>query len=273
MRKALRRIETDASLVDAVLMLLDARMPATSRNPALEKTLQGRHKQIFYVLNKADLAAEAVTRGWVAWLDKRGTPAVALSQTRGDGKAKLAALLGRERQRIVDTAQRKGLLTGTLRVMVVGIPNVGKSTLINRLAGAARAKAGKRPGLTRGPQWINLPGNVELLDTPGVMMPGKLEPHNLLALAVTGTIKEDVLPLEDLGLQMVDLIVQHGWQEQALGQTLPKDTAPSEWLEALCTRRGFLLRGGEPDVRRAILFLLKSLRDGRFGPISLEDPP
>jgi ribosome biogenesis GTPase A len=171
-------------------------------------------------------------------------------------------------------ARRRGIQHAVLRCMVVGVPNVGKSTLINKLAGSARAKAGKRPGVTRGPQWVSLADGIELLDTPGVMLPGRLGPDSLLSLAVTGTIKEEVLPLNDLAPGLAALIRAWGFDSHAFGDRPPPPQGARwhEWLQALCRARGFLLPGSELDERRAILFLLKALRDGRWGPRTLERP-
>jgi ribosome biogenesis GTPase A len=274
MRKALRRIEADARLVDLVLLLLDARAPATSRNATLERTLVARGKRLLFVLSKADMADPAVTQAWVRDLQRDGQDAVAISGATGAGRAGLLQALQARHRKSLDAARRRGIQNTILRCMVVGVPNVGKSTLINKLAGASRAKAGKRPGVTRGPQWVRLADGIELLDTPGVMLPGRLGPESLLTLAVTGTIKEEVLPLQDLAPGLMELIQARGFEAYAFGdRASPPEEAPwYEWLHALCRVRGFLLPGGELDERRAILFLLKALRDGRWGPLTLERP-
>ena len=245
MRKALRRIEADALLVDLVLLLLDARAPATSRNATLEKTLLGRGKRLLFVLSKADMADPAVTQTWVRNLQSDGQDAVAISGATGAGRAGLLQALRARHKVSQDAARRRGIQHAMLRCMVVGVPNVGKSTLINKLAGSARAKAGKRPGVTRGPQWVRLADDIELLDTPGVMLPGRLGPESLLSLAVTGTIKEEVLPLDDLAPGLVALIQARGFGPHAFGdRPPPPDGAPwHEWMQALCRARGFLLPG------------------------------
>jgi ribosome biogenesis GTPase A len=274
MRKALRRIEADARLVDLVLLLLDARAPATSRNAALERTLLGRGKRLLFVLSKADMADPAATQAWVRHLLKDGQDAVAVSGATGAGRAVLLQVLRTRHKELLDVARRRGIQHVTLRCMVVGVPNVGKSTLINKLTGSARAKAGKRPGLTRGPQWVRLADGIELLDTPGVMLPGRLDTESLLSLAVTGTIKEELLPLQDLAPGLAELIQARGLASHAFGdRPSPPDGASwSEWLRAFCRARGFLLPGNALDERRAVLFLLKALRDGRWGPLTLERP-
>jgi ribosome biogenesis GTPase A len=271
MRQALRRIEADARLVDLVLLLLDARAPATSRNAALERTLLRQGKRLLFVLNKADMADPAATRAWVHDLRGRGQDAVAVSGATGAGRAGLLKAL-QARHEEAGVAGRRGIQRATLRCMVVGVPNVGKSTLINKLSGSGRAKTGKLPGLTRGPQWVSLSDSIELLDTPGVMLPGVLGPERLLSLAVTGAIKEEVLPLDDLAPRLAELIQARGFGSQAFGDRPPPSagTPWRDWLRALCRARGFLLPGSELDERRAILFLLKALRDGRWGPLTLE---
>ena len=273
MRNALRRIEADALLVDLVLLLLDARAPATSRNATLEKTLRGRGKRLLFVLSKADMADPAVTQAWVRNLQRDGQDAVAVSGVTGAGRAGLLQALQARHKESLDVARRRGIQHAMLRCMVVGVPNVGKSTLINKLAGSARAKAGKRPGVTRGPQWVRLADGIELLDTPGVMLPGRLGLESLLSLAVTGTVKEEVLPLDDLAPGLAALIQACGFGSHAFGDRPPPEEAPwHEWLQALCRARGFLLPGSVLDERRAVLFLLKALRDGRWGPYTLERP-
>lgn len=274
MRKALRRIEADAVLVDLVLLLLDARAPATSRNATLEKTLLGRGKRLLFVLSKADMADPAVTQAWVRNLQRDGQDAVAVSGATGAGRAVLLQVLRERHKELLDATRRRGIQHAMLRCMVVGVPNVGKSTLINKLSGSARAKAGKRPGLTRGPQWVRLADGIELLDTPGVMLPGRLDTESLLSLAVTGTINEEVLPLQDLAPGLAELIQARGFASHAFGdRPPPPEGAPwHEWLQALCRARGFLLPGSALDERRAVLFLLKALRDGRWGPLTLERP-
>ena len=274
MHKALRRIEADARLVDLVLLLLDARVPATSRNATLERTLLRLGKRLLFVLNKADLADAAVTQAWARDLQRDKHDAVVVSGKTGSGRALLLQTLQARHQELLVAARRRGIQHAVLRCMAVGVPNVGKSTLINKLAGAARAKTGKHPGVTRGPQWVRLADGIELLDTPGVMLPGRLDPESLLSLAATGTIKEEVLPLQELAPRLVEMIQARGLGSHAFGKgPVPAEGTPAyEWLRALCRARGFLLPGGELDERRAVLFLLKALRDGRWGPLALERP-
>jgi ribosome biogenesis GTPase A len=272
MRKALRQIEADARLVDVVLLVLDARAPATSRNATLERTLLARGKRLVFVLNKADMADHAATKAWVHALQGHGHDAVSVSGATGAGRVSLLQILHAHHKKALDAARQRGMQHTALRCMVVGVPNVGKSTLINKVVGSARAKTGKRPGLTRGAQWIRLSSGVELMDTPGVMRPGVVGPDRLLSLAVTGTIPEEVLPLDDLAPRVADFIQSRGFSSRAFGDRLPPpDGTPwHDWLKALCGAHGFVLPGNAPDERRAVLFLLKALRDGRWGPFTLE---
>jgi ribosome biogenesis GTPase A len=274
MQKALRRIEADARLVDLVLLILDARAPATARNGTLERTLVRQGKRLLFVLNKADMADPAVTQAWVRDLRSDQHDAVAVSGKTGAGRAVLLQALQTRHKELLEAARRRGIQHAVLRCMVVGVPNAGKSTLINKLSASARAKTGKHPGVTRGPQWVRLADGIELLDTPGVMLPGRLDPTSLLSLAVTGTIKEEVLPLQDLAPGLARLIQARGFGTHAFGNRPPPPEGASwhEWFQALCGARGFLLPGGALDERRAVLFLLKALRDGRWGPLSLERP-
>ena len=274
MQKALRRIEADARLVDLVLLILDARAPATSRNATLERALLRQGKRLLFVLSKADMADPAVTQAWVRDLRRDKHAAVAVSGKTGAGRGVLLQALQARHRELLEAARRRGIRHVVLRCMVVGVPNAGKSTLINKLSASSRAKAGKHPGVTRGPQWVHLDDGIELLDTAGVMLPGRLDPGSLLSLAVTGTIKEEVLPLQELAPGLAELIQARGLVSHAFGNRPPpaEGTPWHEWLQALCRAQGFLLPGGELDERRAVLFLLKALRDGRWGPFTLERP-
>jgi ribosome biogenesis GTPase A len=274
MQKALRRIEADARLVDLVLLVLDARAPATSRNATLERALLRQGKRLLFVLSKADMADPTVTQAWVRDLRSDQQDAVAVSGKTGAGRGVLLQALQARHRELLEAARRRGIRHVVLRCMVVGVPNAGKSTLINKLSASSRAKAGKHPGVTRGPQWVHLGDGIELLDTAGVMLPGRLDPASLLSLAVTGTIKEEVLPLQELAPGLAELIQARGLATHAFGNRLsPAEGTPwHEWLQALCRAHGFLLPGGELDDRRAVLFLLKALRDGRWGPLTLERP-
>ena len=274
MRKALRRIEADAGLVDLVLLLLDARAPATSRNATLERALLGQGKPLLFVLNKADIADPVATQGWLRKLRGVGQDAVAVSGATGAGRASLLQALGTRHKKVEDRARQRGPQRTRLRCMVVGVPNVGKSTLINKLVGHARAKTGKRPGLTRGAQWVQLSDDIEMLDTPGVMLPGALGAEKLLSLAVMGVIPEELLPLEDLAPRLAEFVQARGFGSRAFGDspTPAEGTSWHDWLQSLCRARGFLLPGSALDERRAVLFLLKALRDGRWGPLTLERP-
>ena len=274
MQKALRRIEADARLVDLVLLILDARAPATSRNATLERALLRQGKRLLFVLSKADMADPAVTQAWVRDLRRDKHDAVAVSGKTGAGRGVLLQALQARHRELLEAARRRGIRHVVLRCMVVGVPNAGKSTLINKLSASSRAKAGKHPGVTRGPQWVHLDDGIELLDTAGVMLPGRLDPGSLLSLAVTGTIKEEVLPLQELAPGLAELIQARGLVSHAFGNRPPpaEGTPWHEWLQALCRAQGFLLPGGELDERRAVLFLLKALRDGRWGPFTLERP-
>ncbi|HEY3997240.1 MAG TPA: ribosome biogenesis GTPase YlqF [Candidatus Xenobia bacterium] len=268
MRKALRQIEADTQGTDVVLMLLDARVPASSRNLVLEGLLRQRGKSLVYILHKADLAEPPATARWLEALQRSGDEAVAMSSVKRQGKSQVVGILKRRHEALVARAQKKGMHTDVLRAMIVGIPNVGKSTLINQLSEQGRAKAGKRPGLTRGRQFVWLSEGIELLDTPGVMPPGKLDDDTLLPLAMIGAIKEELLPLEELAPALYRVLSERHWLKRIHPHAAPSVTA---WWDALCRDKGFILKGGEPDLRRAILFLLKGLREGKWGPLTLEE--
>lgn len=273
MAKTLRLMQTEVRAVDAVLLLLDARIPRSSLNPELEKI--ARAKPRLYVLNKADLADEALTTAWVRWFKAQGAGCVAISAKQKSGAAAV--------RRAVDTAltglmarnAQKGMAGARVRVMVAGIPNVGKSTFINTFAGAARAAAADRPGVTRGRQWITA-GRYDLLDLPGVLWKKFDSLETASNLAFIGSIRDDILDLEELAAGLLSQMRAVYPERLAARYKLSGEQLalpPWELLEAIGRARGMLMRGGEVDTARAAAMLVDEFRASRWGRITLETPP
>lgn len=273
MAKGLRQIGEDLKLVDLVLVMLDARIPQSSRHLQIESMLRQRGKEYVFVLNKTDLAEAELTRTWIDHFQQLQIPVVSASALQGSGLDKIARTVEDVRKRVLQRAHRKGRREAPVRLLVAGIPNVGKSSLINRLAtraGGARgkhapARTGKQPGVTRSRQWIALPDGLELRDTPGILFP-RIESRDMFVhLAATGAIKEDNLPLEEVGEELAALLMRRG-----VLQISRQDDDSA--LAAVARSHGMLLPGAAADVERAAHFLLKQTREGRFGPLTLEIP-
>ncbi len=269
MAKTRRLIKESLSLVDCVAELADARIPNSSRNPELE-TLCGAKPRLL-VLTRADLADEAATAGWLDACKSKGIPALAVSCKTGAGCGAFLPLLKEilKEKRARDAA--KGM-TKPMRVLVAGIPNVGKSAFINRMAGSRRAKAENRPGVTRGRQWVSVKGGLEFLDTPGVLWP-KFEDRAVgEKLAFTGAVKDTVVDTEELAAHLLALLSPH--YADALAARFKWKGEPSgdgyALLEATARGRGFLVSGGEADTERAAAVVLEEYRAGKLGRITLE---
>lgn len=273
MAKALRQIGEDLKMVDLVLLMLDARIPRSSRHVQIEALLKKRDKDFLFVLNKIDLAEPAATREWQRHFEHSGIDTVSASAIQGKGLGVITGAIDKARDRVLLRARMRGRIDAPVRLLVAGIPNVGKSSIINRLtaqAGGTRAtyapaRTGKQPGVTRARQWISLPHGVELRDSPGILFPRIGTKRMFLHLAATGAIKEDNLPLDAIGESLAAWLVERGVMvlEPRPGESLLQTTA---------RQRGMLLPGAEPDVERAAHFLLKHTREGKWGPMTLERP-
>lgn len=271
MLKAGRAMHAALSLVDLVVELVDARAPRATRNPVLRENLAG--KPFLVVANKADLADAPVSRQWEAWFAERGERVFFLNSHQ---IGNVAGLTGLWRDLVLQARAARGAtrpLLRPVRLMIVGIPNIGKSTLVNRLHQRRKAEVGPKPGVTRQNQWLSLPNGIELLDTPGVLWPRMADKCHELLLTLLGNIRDEVVDTtmvaEYLCLRVREL--QLGLRWQALGlDAIPED--PAGILAALARRRGFLRPGGEPDVDKAAVALIKEFRDGRLGRMSLEVP-
>ncbi|MFD1178111.1 ribosome biogenesis GTPase YlqF [Paenibacillus puldeungensis] len=277
MTKARRQIQEKLSLIDVVIELIDARLPLSSRNPMIDEILQGKPRLI--VMNKADLADPAVTKQWIAYFKQEGHMAVEADASSGVGLKEIPILAKELLRDKIEKQIAKGMNPRAVRALIVGIPNVGKSTLINRLAGRNIAATGDRPGVTKGQQWIKVGTDMELLDTPGILWP-KFEDQNVgYKLAVTGAIREEILNVEDIAFFAVKYLVRYYWEPFKerfdLKEPPQDDENPDEIvavMEAVGRKRGCLVSGGRVDLEKASSILLRELRAGKLGRYSLEAP-
>ena len=273
MTKAQRMIGESMKLVDAVAEILDARIPNASRNPDIDRLAEGKPRLV--ILNRCDLADPAVTAKWRAYFRSQGLSVLETDAKSGRGVNNFSqAMRSLLKEQIAKYAE-KGQATRPLRVMILGIPNVGKSTFINKVAHRKAALAGDKPGVTRGKQWINIDAGLDLLDTPGILWPkfDSQEVGELLAL--TGAIKAEVLDRETLAANFMLRLCRT--KPQAIRERYKFDPDPSrtgfELLEDGAKRRGFLLSRGEYDIERMANVLLNEYHEGKLGRISLELPP
>ncbi len=268
MKKTRELIQENLKMVDMVIEVIDARIPVSSRNPIIDEIVGEKRRLI--VLNKSDLSDRKENEKWTDFFSEQGNLTLAMNCMSGEGVKQLYNLLKREQER----KNRDQLRKKNLRLMIVGVPNVGKSSLINRMTGKKSAQTGNRPGVTRGKQWLSLENNMQLLDTPGILWP-KFEDQEVgRKLAYTGAIKDDIMDVEDLGCSLIELLARHYPQAlTARYQITPNEDAPG-WtlLEAAGRRRGFLISGGEVDLNRMSRILLDEFRSGKLGRFTLETP-
>jgi len=271
MTKTRRQIEADLKKVDAVCEIVDARIPISSRNPDIDEICGNKPRMV--ILNRMDLADPAATNRWVSYFKSKGIVAVPTDcKTKKGINAFMPAVRSILKEKIERDAA-KGMKR-PIRVMIVGIPNVGKSTLINQISGRKGAKAENRPGVTRGKQWVTVDGGLLLLDTPGILWPKFEDPNVGLALAFTGAVKEDVIDLEELACRLMELLYKRYPQAVAdrYGIALEENAAGYELLTAAGKRRGFLLSGGEINTERMAKVLLDEYRSGKLGRFTFEIP-
>ncbi len=270
MTKAKRMMQENIKLIDLVIELVDARLPMSSRNPDIDEL--GKNKARLILLNKADLAEEKWNDAWMEYFKKKGYSVVKVNSRKGGGIKSIQGVIQEACREKIERDRKRGILNRPVRAMVVGIPNVGKSTFINALAGKACAKTGNKPGVTKGKQWIRLNKNVELLDTPGILWP-KFEDQTVgLRLALIGSIKDEILNTEELGGELIRFLTQNypGVLQEKYEANEDQDIYVC--LEEIAKNRHCLVRGSELDMEKAARLLLDDFRNGRLGRITLEFP-
>lgn len=272
MARTRRQIQASLKLVDAVAEIIDARIPLSSRNPELP-SLTGNKPRIV-LLNKCDAADKAVTTKWIAYYRQQGITALAVDCRSGSG---LGAFVPEVKKLLSDKIAKnkeKGMANRTLRLMVVGIPNAGKSSFINRMSRTVKAKVEDRPGVTRGNQWFTVAGGIELLDTPGVLWPKFDNKIVGERLAFTGAIRDNILDVESLAVRFIETLDPKYVPMLTERYKLPDITgvSPYDVLKLIAKKRGMLISGGEADTERAAVMLLDEFRAAKLGRISLESP-
>ncbi|MGI6247892.1 MAG: ribosome biogenesis GTPase YlqF [Acutalibacteraceae bacterium] len=272
MAKTRRLIKASLPMVDLVAEILDARVPKSSRNPELLNLIGTKPRIV--LLNKSDLADDNVTKLWVEHYAAKGVSAIPVNCSSGKGVNRFAPLVRRELGEVIAANKAKGMVGKPLSVMVVGIPNTGKSTFINRMAGKVKAKAADKPGVTRQNQWFDIGDGIRLLDTPGMLWPKFEDPEAGKKLAFIGSVKDEILDVEWLALHLLK-VLKTAYPERIAGRygvEDPQQSTEHDLLEAVARRRGMLLGGGETDTLRAAVTLLDEFRGGKLGKITLERP-
>ena len=272
MTKAKRMMEAQIKLVDVVVEMLDARIPRSSTNPMLQNVLGAKPKVI--ALNKIDMADNVKTELWLEKLKHSGLPVCKIDCATGKGVKQLISAIQLAAKPVIDKWLKKGVRNRPVRVMIVGIPNVGKSTLINRLVGKNKVMAADKPGVTRGQQWVTIAKGLELLDTPGVLWPKFEDPSVGFALAATGAIKEDVFDRQDAVQLLLDFLLQK--YPEALASkyavTVEEQETAQSVMYKIATARGCLKAGGMLDLDKVDQLVLRDFRSGRLGRFTVDEP-
>lgn len=270
MTKAKRMMQENIKLVDLVIELVDARIPMSSRNPEIDEL--GKNKARMILLNKADLAEDKWSDAWADYFKKKGYSVVKVNSKKGGGIKSIQGVIQEACKEKTQRDRKRGILNRPVRAMVVGIPNVGKSTFINALAGKACTKTGNKPGVTKGKQWIRLNKGVELLDTPGILWP-KFEDQTVgLRLALIGSIKDEILNVEELSMELTGFLKE--FYPGILKEKYQIEEMEDSFgcLEEIAKSRHCLVKGSELDTGKAARMLLDDFRNGRLGKLTLEFP-
>ena len=272
MTKAKRMMESQIKLVDVVVEMLDSRIPRSSTNPMLINVLGNKPKVI--ALNKTDMADNAKTELWMQKLKNSGLPVCKIDCATGKGVKQLISMIQVAAKPVLDKWLKKGVRNRSVRVMIVGIPNVGKSTLINRLVGKNKVVAADKPGVTRGQQWITIAKGLELLDTPGVLWPKFEDPEVGFCLAATGAIKEDVFDREQATELLIERLMQRYPEELKSKYAVEFENSDDvrAVISKIATSRGCIKAGGVLDLDRVIQTVFRDFRSGRLGRFTLDEP-
>ena len=268
MTKTRRMIEADIKLVDAVVEIVDSRIPESSRNPILSELVGSKPRII--MLNKCDYADDNITKQWKSFYEKQGFSVMICDCRSGKGIKQFTPMLKSILSDLLEKRRAKGMIGKALRIMVVGIPNVGKSSFINRMANSKKTQVGDRPGVTRGKQWVTIDKDVELLDMPGVLWPKFDDQSVAVKLAFTGAIKDDVMDVESLAMHLGEYLIEN--YPDKIKERYKLTDFDGNILELIARKRGMMISGGEPDTERAAITLLDEFRGGKIGKITLERP-
>ena len=270
MTKAKRQMQEDIRLVDIVIELVDARIPQSSRNPDIDEL--GKNKARLILMNKSDLSDPACNKIWAEWFRQQGFFVVSIDARSKKGMKEIQDVIMEACREKVERDIKRGIKNRPVRAMVVGIPNVGKSTFINTFAGKASAKTGNKPGVTKGKQWIRLNKNTELLDTPGILWPKFEDSRTGINLALTGSVRDEILNMDELSLILIEYL--QGAYPGVLNSRYGADESgrPADILIQIAENRNCLQKGGEADYAKAARLLIDDFRSGRLGRITLQSP-
>ena len=273
MTKTRRMVTAELGNMDAVCEIIDARIPLSSRNPDIDELTAGKRRIV--VLNRVDQADPDMTKKWAAYFRSLGYAVIEVDAKSGAGVKQIAPAVRALLKDKLDAYEAKGQVGRVLRVMVLGIPNVGKSTFINKVSGRKTAKAEDRPGVTRGKQWVPVDRTLELLDTPGILWPKFEDPEVGIRLAFTGAIKDDVVDIEELAMRLMDYLGRNYPRAIFERYKVTAEDGDDGWalLQKAARRRGFLISGGEVDTERMSRILLDEFRGGKLGRFTLETVP
>lgn len=270
MMKAKRMMQENIKLIDLVIELVDARIPMSSRNPDIDEL--GKNKSRIILLNKSDLADQRYNLLWMDYFKGKGIYVMEINSKTGAGIKNIKGLVQEACREKIERDKKRGIINRPVRAMVVGIPNVGKSTFINAFAGKACTKTGNKPGVTKGKQWIRLNKNLELLDTPGILWPRFENQQVGKRLALIGSINDEILHTDELAIEVIDYIQKKypGYLEKRYAIQNKEDVYDT--LREICKSRHCYLKGEEPDIKRASGIVMEDFRSGRIGRITLEHP-
>lgn len=274
MAKAFRQVEEKLKLVDMVFELIDARLPYSSRNPKVDELVKNKARLV--LLTKSDLADSEANQSWLSYFQTRGIHVLPVDAQSGAGISKIPGICERIMKELFEKRAKKGIVSKKLRALVIGIPNVGKSSLINRLAKRQATAIGNRPGITKAQQWIRVGQTLELLDTPGVLWPKFDNEKVAMSLAMSGAIKDEILPIEEVAHYFIEFMVDrypHLFQDRfGLNHDDLSSLTAVEMMEEIGRKRGCLQRGGEINMEKTSELILRDFRLGRLGQITLELP-
>ncbi len=277
MLKTKKQIIEDLKLIDVIIEILDARIPLASQNPDIKQITENKKKIV--VLNKSDLADEKETKKWIEYFKNQGIIAIPTDSNLGKGTKETLKAVQNLMQEEMEKAASKGRINKNIRIMICGIPNVGKSSFINRMINKKSAEVGNRPGVTKQKQWLRISSNIELLDTPGVLWP-KFESHDVaLKLAYTGSIKDELINKDEIAYNLIkylknnnknELFARYKLTDDDFNSIIPEDDEALELMNMIARKRGAIISGGEIDYEKVSAIILNDFRTGKVGRVTLE---
>ena len=277
MLKTKKQIIEDLKLIDVIIEILDARIPLASQNPDIKQITENKKKIV--VLNKSDLADEKETKKWIEYFKNQGIIAIPTDSNLGKGTKETLKAVQNLMQEEMEKAASRGRINKNIRIMICGIPNVGKSSFINRMINKKSAEVGNRPGVTKQKQWLRISSNIELLDTPGVLWP-KFESHDVaLKLAYTGSIKDELINKDEIAYNLIkylknnnknELFARYKLTDDDFNSIIPEDDETLELMNMIARKRGAIISGGEIDYEKVLAIILNDFRTGKIGRVTLE---